>query len=485
MTVALRYAARSDVGLVRSDNQDSAYAGPHLLVVADGMGGHAGGDVASSVAVAALAPLDGESHGPDDALDELETALDDARSEIIARSDAEPELAGMGTTVTAILRTGNKLAMVHLGDSRGYLFREGTLTQVTTDHTFVQHLVDTGRITPEEAEHHPQRSVVMRVLGDFDSDVTADLSVREARPGDRWLLCSDGLSGYVSAETIAETLAELEDIDACADRLVQLALRAGGPDNVTVVLADVVELDDLPDGKMPSTASSVVGAAAVSRNRPSAAADGPAARAAWLSRQARAGGAPADADADPPAGEDDTPDEPADGDAPGREDEPLEPSPRRRGLVLTWLAVGIALVAAVTGGYLWTQTQYYVGAPDGTVAIYRGIPQTLGPLELASLVETSDVQAEDLPGYLRERVQGAITAGSLDEARRLVEMLADGVVEPSPTPTPLPTPSPALTPAPDTTLPEQPVEPVIPPPADPVPEAGAPTPGPPAVTTAL
>ena len=111
----------------------------------------------------------------------------------------------MGTTVMAILRAGNKLAMVHLGDSRGYLLRDGVLTQVTTDHTFVQHLVDIGRITPEEAEHHPQRSVVMRVLGDFDPEVTPDLSVREARPGDRWLLCSDGLSGFVSAETIEET----------------------------------------------------------------------------------------------------------------------------------------------------------------------------------------------------------------------------------------------------------------------------------------
>ena len=141
-------------------------------MVADGMGGHAGGDVASSVAVAAFAPLDGESHGPDDALDQLETALADARDEIIARSDADPELSGMGTTVLAILRAGNKLAMVHLGDSRGYLMRDGILTQVTTDHTFVQHLVDIGRITPEEAEHHPQRSVVMRVLGDFDPEVT-------------------------------------------------------------------------------------------------------------------------------------------------------------------------------------------------------------------------------------------------------------------------------------------------------------------------
>lgn len=480
MTVALRYAARSDVGLVRSDNQDSAYAGPHLLVVADGMGGHAGGDVASSVAVAALAPLDGESHGPDDALDELETALDDARSEIIARSDAEPDLAGMGTTVTAILRAGNKLAMVHLGDSRGYLFRDDTLTQVTTDHTFVQHLVDTGRITLEEAEHHPQRSVVMRVLGDFDTDVTADLSVREARPGDRWLLCSDGLSGYVSAETIALTLAEIEDVDACADRLVQLALRAGGPDNVTVVLADVVELDDLPDGAMPSTASAVVGAAAVTRHRRSAAADGPAARAASLSRKARSGSGEDDDEGDvDPAARPATVAETDVEEAAPDDDEPLAPSPRRRGLVLTWIAVGLAVVAALAGGYLWTQSQYFVGAPDGTVAIYRGIPQPLGPVDLASLVETSDVDIDDLPGYLRERVEGTISAGSLDEARRLVDQLADGA---RPTPTPTPTPSPTPSPAPSPTLP---ADPAVPPPADPVPNAGAPTARPAAVTPTL
>ena len=252
MNVGLKYAVRSDVGLVRANNQDSAYVGPHLLMVADGMGGHAGGDVASSLAIAAFAPLDDEAHGPDDALAELERATESARDEIIRRTEAEPDLAGMGTTVTAILRAGNKLAMAHLGDSRGYLLRDGELTQVTVDHTFVQHLVDTGRIKPEEAEHHPQRSVVMRVLGDFDVDVTPDLSVREARPGDRWLLCSDGLSGFVSHDTLADTLRDVTDIDACADRLVQLALRGGGGDNVTVIVADVVDLDDLPDGTAPT-----------------------------------------------------------------------------------------------------------------------------------------------------------------------------------------------------------------------------------------
>src|SRR5690606_37777544 len=134
------------------NNQDSAYAGPRLLTVADGMGGHAGGDVASSVAVAHLAPLDDEAHGPDDPLDELRQALTTAHDELLARAEESPELAGLGTSVTALLRSGNKLAMAHIGDSRAYLLRDGELTQVTTDHSFVQHLVNTGKITAEEAE---------------------------------------------------------------------------------------------------------------------------------------------------------------------------------------------------------------------------------------------------------------------------------------------------------------------------------------------
>lgn len=434
MGIALRYAARSDVGLVRSNNQDSAYAGPHLLVVADGMGGHAGGDVASSVAIAALAPLDGESHGPDDALDELERALEEAREEIISRSESNPELAGMGTTVTAILRAGNKLAMVHLGDSRGYLLRDGVLTQVTTDHTFVQHLVNTGKITPEEAETHPQRSVVMRVLGDFDVDIAPDLSVREARAGDRWLLCSDGLSGFVSGETIARTLYELPDVDTCAERLVQLALRAGGGDNVTVVVADVLELNDVRDGAGPTTNAVVVGSAAVSRNRPTAAQDGPAARAAELSRQASTpGGGVAVVD-----------------DADDAEDDPDERRARRRRrvrrVVLSVLAV-VVVAAAAFGFYRWTQTQYYVGVDGEVVAIYRGIPQSVGPLSLSEVVETSDVVVDDLPAFVRERLDQTIHTATLVDARERVASLAeDAEPEPSPTPTPTTPTAPAATP---------------------------------------
>ncbi|GCD20281.1 serine/threonine protein phosphatase [Cellulomonas algicola] len=455
MTVALRYAARSDVGLVRTNNQDSAYAGPHLLMVADGMGGHAGGDVASSVAVAAFAPLDGESHGPDDALDQLEAALESARDDLLARVDADPDLAGMGTTVIAILRAGNKLAMVHLGDSRGYLFRDGVLTQVTTDHTFVQHLVDIGRITPEEAEHHPQRSVVMRVLGDFDAEVTPDLSVREARPGDRWLLCSDGLSGFVSADTIEETLRTIADVDACADRLVQLALRAGGGDNVTVVLADVIELDDVADGAGPTTAATVVGAAATTRNDPTSAVDGPAARAASLAQSAarqKKTQEPADDEDDDPA---DLPAVPVTVTAVGDEDEDEgEPVGRRRvrpGLV--WAFAGLLTAAVLVLGYLWTQTQYYVADSDGEVVILRGLPQTLGPVALSTVVERSGTSMDDLgSAYLRGRVEQTIHATSLEDARDLVRMLESDAEEQAdePTATPTSTATPLL-PAPQPT----------------------------------
>lgn len=435
MSIALRYAARSDVGLVRSNNQDSAYAGPHLLVVADGMGGHAGGDVASSVAIAALAPLDGESHGPDDALDELERALEEAREEIISRSEVNPELAGMGTTVTAILRAGNKLAMVHLGDSRGYLLRDGVLTQVTTDHTFVQHLVNTGKITPEEAEHHPQRSVVMRVLGDFDVDIAPDLSVREARAGDRWLLCSDGLSGFVSGETIARTLFELADVDTCAERLVQLALRAGGGDNVTVVVADVLELDQVRDGAGPTTNAVVVGSAAVSRNRPTAAQDGPAARAAELARQAAA--------STPGAG---VPEVATDDDEEDDADERRTRRRRRTRRVLLSLLAALVLAAGAVGFYRWTQTQYYVGVDGEVVAIYRGIPQSVGPLSLSDVVERSDLAVDDLPAFVRDRVEQTIHTASLAQARQRVETLAeDAGVEPEPTRSPAPTPRPTTT----------------------------------------
>jgi len=435
VTLTLRYAARSDVGLVRSNNQDSAYAGPHLLVVADGMGGHAGGDVASRLAIAALAPLDRVEHGPEEALTDLEHTVERARQDLVRASDADPELVGMGTTVTALLHTGTTLVMAHLGDSRAYLLRDGRLTQVTVDHTFVQHLVDTGRISPEEAEHHPQRNVVMRVLGDFDVDLTPDMSVREARGGDRWLLCSDGLSGFVTPEQITEVLAETPSPDDAADLLITLSMTAGSTDNITVIVADVVDDDADPaaDAAGATTAlpagddaPQIVGAAATGEL--------PAVLATPAEETDTA-----PADQDTPATDDESDeDDPEDADA--------RPARRRR----PWITLLVVLV--VLGGvgyglwwaYGWTQQQYYVGVADGEVAVFQGIPASAGPLTLSTPVELTGTPVSDLPDYWADRLDGSIRASSEAEARERADRL---ITEAAPEPTPTPTPSPSATPS--------------------------------------
>ena len=418
MSIALRYAARSDVGLVRSNNQDSGFAGPHLLVVADGMGGHAGGDVASSLAIAHLAPLDDEAHGPDSAVDAVGAALQEAQVALMDRAREETGLAGMGTTVTALLRAGNKLVMVHIGDSRAYLLRDGELVQVTTDHTFVQYLVSTGRITQEEAEHHPQRSVIMRVLGDHDTDPVPDISVREARAGDRWLLCSDGLSGVVSHDTIAETLRGVVDPDACTEALVELALRGGAPDNVTVVVGDVIDVDSLPDGGAPATAAYVVGAAATTRNLPTRGGAGAAAKAARQTAQARA-----EALAATPRGLE-------------LEEEPPPRRTARRILVTLLVLLGIgALGLGGWFGYRWTQTQYYVGVSGDHLAVFRGIPQEIGPIELSTMVTRSEVRLDELPGFVQDRVRQSIPASGYDDAVVRMQEIEDEVPDPPATDT--------------------------------------------------
>jgi PPM family protein phosphatase len=195
--------------------------------------------VASQLVIAALAHLDDDEPGGD-LLGKLEAAVRSGNSAIAAQVEMEPDLEGMGTTLTAILFAGNRLGLVHIGDSRGYLMRDGELAQITKDDTFVQTLVDEGRITAEEAHSHPQRSLIMRALTGHEVEPT--LTMREARAGDRYLLCSDGLSDPVSDETIAEAL-QIPDVAESAYRLIELALRGGGPDNVTVVVADVVDYD--------------------------------------------------------------------------------------------------------------------------------------------------------------------------------------------------------------------------------------------------
>ncbi|BDZ62344.1 PP2C-family Ser/Thr phosphatase [Demequina sediminis] len=398
MFLGIHFAARSDVGLVRSSNQDSGFAGPHLLAVADGMGGAAGGDIASSIAIARLAALEGEAHGPDDALDELKSAISDAHAQIVMRARNDPELSGLGTTVTALLRSGATLSMAHIGDSRAYLLRDGVLDQVTTDHSFVQHLVDTGRLSVADAEHHPKRSMLLRVLGDIDADIPVDISVRETRAGDRWMLCSDGLSGVVSKDTIRETMLEVADPGDCADALVGLALSAGAPDNVTCVIGDIVDIDASPDGVGPPTASQIVGSAARDRRKPSAGGDTPAGKAARLA-----------------ARED-----------PDDEDEPARDGWQRLRPWILPFVVLLALVGAAWGGYWWSQQQYFVGESDGFVTIYRGIPESLGSLTLSTVVEKTGVPVDELAPYQRERVSDAIRVGTFEQATAVVASLGTG-----------------------------------------------------------
>ena len=233
--VTLRYAAASDRGLVRASNEDSLYAGSRLVAVADGVGGQAAGEVASELAIEAVAPLDDVDS--DDPVEDLRAAVDAANRMIRAASEADPSRLGMATTITALYLSRGKLALAHAGDSRAYLLRDGEFSQVTRDDTYVQRLVEEGRITAEEAGTHPQRSLVTRVLQ--GSQVEATVTSPEPVPGDRYLLCSDGLPDAVPADEIESTLRDESDLERCVSRLVQLALAGGGPDNITVIVAEI------------------------------------------------------------------------------------------------------------------------------------------------------------------------------------------------------------------------------------------------------
>ena len=282
MPFAFHYAARSDVGMVRSENQDSGYAGPRLLAMADGMGGHAGGDIASSTVIGALVDLDGEALGSTEA--SSRSPATDLGCQRRARRDGQGRAAAAGHGHHAD-RDPALREQAGAGPHRrlaGLPARDGKLTQITKDHSFVQSLVDEGRITEDEAIGHPQRSLVTRVLtGQHDDE--PDVSVREARIGDRYLIASDGLTDFVAGDTIAELVLAGQPPGATADRLVELALKASAPDNVTVVMADVV---DLTKATAPPTQPQIVGAAATRTKGTRPIPVTPAAKAAALSREA-------------------------------------------------------------------------------------------------------------------------------------------------------------------------------------------------------
>ena len=237
-TLAIRYAVKTDVGLQRDANEDSAYAGERLLAVADGMGGHAAGEVASAAVIDALKPLDTQVPAGE-LLNALDHAVRQASRTLTEMAQADPGLSGMGTTLTALLWSGSQLGLVHIGDSRAYLVRDGKVFQITHDHTMVQTLLDDGKITAEEVASHPQRNLILRALA-TGLRCEPDLQLREARPGDRYLLCSDGLYDAADAASIASVLCTAADPDEAATELLRLAIEGGGPDNITCIVADVV-----------------------------------------------------------------------------------------------------------------------------------------------------------------------------------------------------------------------------------------------------
>ena len=533
----MRYAARSDVGRVRAKNDDSAYVGRHLAVVADGMGGHAGGDVASAATVLDMIHLDKDDYDGDAGTvlaDEIQTA-NSLLSELV---HINPKLAGMGTTVTALLLAEGKLHFAHIGDSRAYRLRNGEFEQVSVDHTFVQRLIYEGRLRPEEAETHPHKNVLMRVLGDVDASPELDLDTLDVEPGERWLLCSDGLN-YVAGHVVERTVRETRNLRECVELLVDLTLEAGAPDNVTVVMLEIAEqttddvrtaaVDVIPapssstvtatvSGDAPRRTGSTFGAAKTveapqKTQDPSTTGGSPAAAAAAATAPPKAPESLTEAgpasetqgSAATGKGEPATSTDPHLGEHLSAEvlREELSGRPhelvgaaaaaaesgsiptiagrtmaRRAATVLThkaeqakeeadeyrpagrprrWVTISIAaaIVAVLTVGlwlgYAWTQTRYYIGEHNQHVAIFNGVSQRLGPIQLSTLEAETEIRMSDLPEFSQQRVRQTVPARDLYDAQRIVKNLertgttapADECITPSPTPA---TPSAAASP---------------------------------------
>ncbi|GAB2865535.1 Stp1/IreP family PP2C-type Ser/Thr phosphatase [Streptomyces deserti] len=426
MSLSLRFAAGSHKGMIREGNEDSGYAGPRLLAIADGMGGAAAGEVASSEAISTIVALDDDIPGSD-ILTSLGTAVQRANDQLRAMVEEDPQLEGMGTTLTALLWTGQRLGLVHVGDSRAYLLRDGVLTQITQDHTWVQRLVDEGRITEEEATTHPQRSLLMRALGSGDH-VEPDLSIREVRAGDRYLICSDGLSGVVSHQTLEDTLASYQGPQETVQNLIELALRGGGPDNITVIVADVLDLDtgDTLAGQLSDTPV-VVGAVAENQHQlhDNGIMQTPAGRASGLGRQGHGQGG-GGGEFGPPGSGDTTGYIPAAGFGYG-DDDFVKPKKSRRWLKRS--AYGLLALAVIGGGlyggWRWTQTQYYVGAKGEHVALYRGISQDLAWVSLSEVEKDHpEIELKYLPPYQQKLVKATIAEGDLKGAQKKIEELS-------------------------------------------------------------
>ncbi|MFU0569283.1 protein phosphatase 2C domain-containing protein [Gardnerella vaginalis] len=461
--------AVSDVGTVRSNNQDSAFAGEHLAAICDGMGGHAGGDTASTIAIRSLAHIEQDSrpHDVKTVSSMMETSIMAAHDAIVGKAKRERRLAGMGTTVTAVTLVKGYWVLAHLGDSRAYLLRDNHLMRMTTDHSYVQHLIDTGHITPEEARNHPQRNVVMRVLGDFDIDPRPDIALRLAHPSDRWLLCSDGLCGVLEDSTIQDVMSSISNQEECAQKLVSMALRAGSTDNVTAVIADATLALDADAFDLPHQTPLIGGAASndlesIADIVNKAVASSPALREDKNSPAQRAAALAQDDDNSENTnegtisitrivqpshireedGELHTPDtneipivkkkngkvstDPHDPDVARAVKHEQDEAHRAHSLRRRWTRIGISLVILLVlfvisaigyGVYAWTQTQYYIGKDSNKVVIYQGVPTNIFGIALSHEVESTNIHVNKLDKSWQDQLKEGISFGSLAEAR--------------------------------------------------------------------
>jgi len=406
--------AASDIGRVRASNQDSGYAGNNLFFVADGMGGHAGGDIASALTTQRVASVDKPYDSVEDAKKSLVDVVWEANALLGSTAQSHPELAGLGTTFSGLVFTGDKVSVGHIGDSRIYLARDGEVSQVTSDHTFVQRLVDTGRITADEALVHPRRSVLMRVLGDVEEFPEVDSFSMDTKPGDRWLLCSDGLSGVVPTEISERILLSKMDSREACELLVGEALEFGAPDNVTVVVVDVVatelQTDFIAGPRFVGSAANEV-VIDERKDRRTLRILNPLNLIELLRKV-------------------DSPESYI-----PESDEYLEKiltETRRsirwrkiRQLISVLLLIGLA-VYGVKLAYDYTQTRYYVGVKNEQVTIYKGIKESLGPLMFSSPYETTDIFINELNSYQIDLLDRTISAESLADAKRIVKLLESG-----------------------------------------------------------
>lgn len=386
--------AKSDVGRVRDGNEDSYLVQEPFFAVADGMGGHLAGDVASRIAVQTISDHtgDGAAAGPEG----LEHAVKDANAAIHEKASSDPSLHGMGTTCTLVLVDNSDLHIAHVGDSRAYLFRNDELTLLTEDHTLVGRMVKEGRLKPEEAERHPQRSIITRALG-VDAEVEVDLLTVPVESGDRILLCSDGLTSMIDADAIHGILARNETPQEAVDELIEAANDAGGEDNITAVLLAFVENGNGMTAHAADTIAPGIPAAADTRRR----------------EDTQPG-----AHREEMTGAFEVPDRPA-GKGPRER--------RSRPVLVTVLLILIVLAAgAAAFKFVIVDNSFYVAAADGgRVAIFKGLPDEVMGMTFQEVVETSDVRVEDLPDFLAEDVENAIEADSLEDARSTLANLEE------------------------------------------------------------